>query len=1190
MKNFITSLLLLSLGLTLNAQEIEVITQEKIQGIINIIVYSPNGSLIASGSEKENSIKVWDVKSGKIIGKLEGHEGATTAIAFNKEGTQLVSGAEDKRIMIWDIIKWELIDSVSLSSEVNWIANDPTNDNKFYTGTQGGEVNLHYRDDLSATKELFKRVDPITRLDVSKSYLVAGNKSGKMFLYSFSDNKVINEKKLHFGAIRGLKFYNNGEGLISTGGGGAVHLWNVNDLSESKHFKASSSLITAFDVNTEKGFFVTASGKSDVRVWSMEGKEMYYFKGNDKDNPGAEPIRAIAISPDGSTVASAGFQRIRSLQKKTSSNVIRIWDIERGTVYKVLKGTVNPIYTFDFHPVENKLVTLGEDRILTFWNFDHAEKYGEITLMEPKREVPPKRVEELADKGTDKANNDGGKKIGGLINDAKNGNLKLKDKFKDGVEVTKETVKVGVKDQAAGLGSMVIKRAFKERAIIKFSSKGSYLITKLPKDEIRRYKMENGVPTYDKPLFSYQSNVNQILCSPDEKYLAVLGSGEYAVTIIDMQSGEYIRQLSTPAPDPDKEGNRSMTLKYLYEANSLAFSPDGRYLAVCFNTGKTYVYSVGSWSIAFENILPDNMGYVKGAFVNFSVDGKTMLVKTMRGLQKYNTSSFNQFDTKPMQIDGESAPMDKPSDYAITIKDNRLYFENLISGAYQKSIHVNSKQITHVSVNRDGKIGMTLTTGQFLLFNPSSALEEAQMVADGDNYILKTSENYYKVSKDGYDLVTFRIGNRAYPFEQFDAVFNRPDLVLASLGCDDKDLMDLYKRAYEKRIKKLGLTPTKSVKLSDIPTAEIHNPKSIPAATSNESVTLDFTIGDQTALASYNVWVNNVPIYGKQGKQMTGKSFSGKEEVSLVSGMNKIQFASRNKNGYESLMETFYVDKSTEVIKRDLYLVTVGTSSYKDDRYNLHYAVKDAKDLVNLFGADSSGVYNNVKTRSLYDQDVTSENIESVKSFLAESKPDDVVLIFVAGHGVLDANFDYYFGTHDMDFGNPSEKGLAYEKLEGLLDGIKANKKILIMDTCHSGEIDKDEAFFVEPSEEEENTDDDIAFRAVGNAVSTNSGSASPSRVAGELFNDLRRGTGATVISSAGGAEYAMESDEWKNGLFTYCMLTGLKTRNADLDQDGEIMLLELQAYVVELVAKLSKGKQVPNSRIQNLELDFRVW
>jgi len=52
----------------------------------------------------------------------------------------------------------------------------------------------------------------------------------------------------------------------------------------------------------------------------------------------------------------------------------------------------------------------------------------------------------------------------------------------------------------------------------------------------------------------------------------------------------------------------------------------------------------------------------------------------------------------------------------------------------------------------------------------------------------------------------------------------------------------------------------------------------------------------------------------------------------------------------------------------------------------------------------------------------------------------------------------------------------------------------------------------------------------------------------------------------------------------------GIKNGKADLNQDGNINLVELQTYVTEKVKALSHGKQIPNTRIQNLELDFRVW
>ena len=93
-----------------------------------------------------------------------------------------------------------------------------------------------------------------------------------------------------------------------------------------------------------------------------------------------------------------------------------------------------------------------------------------------------------------------------------------------------------------------------------------------------------------------------------------------------------------------------------------------------------------------------------------------------------------------------------------------------------------------------------------------------------------------------------------------------------------------------------------------------------------------------------------------------------------------------------------------------------------------------------------------------------------------------------------------------------------------------------------------------------------------------------------QLFADLRRATGTVIISSAGGAEFAFESSEWKNGVFTYSVLEGLKTGNADANKNGEITVSELRDYVFARVKELTNGKQNPTSRKENLEFDFRVW
>jgi uncharacterized caspase-like protein len=334
--------------------------------------------------------------------------------------------------------------------------------------------------------------------------------------------------------------------------------------------------------------------------------------------------------------------------------------------------------------------------------------------------------------------------------------------------------------------------------------------------------------------------------------------------------------------------------------------------------------------------------------------------------------------------------------------------------------------------------------------------------------------------------------------------------------------------------------------------------------------------------------VNDVAIYGVNGISLREKNvqnYSTSVTVNLAKGKNKVQVSVLNQAAAESYKETFEIECTAGKKQADLYLITIGESKFQQSEFDLTYAAKDAQDISKLLA--NSKAYNQVFSKTLTNEQVTKENILALTSFLEKADINDQVMIFIAGHGVLDANLDYFFATYDMDFQNPAEKGLAYEDLESLLDGIKPLKKTLMIDACHSGEIDKDEVVLAESDVSE---GDHIQFRTVGNTPTPKLGMKNTSELTKSLFTDLRKGTGATVISSAGGMEFAMEGADWNNGLFTYCLINGIKSKAADLNKDREIWLSEIQEYVGKQVTELSGGRQQPTSRIENQTVDFRVW
>jgi len=248
---------------------------------------------------------------------------------------------------------------------------------------------------------------------------------------------------------------------------------------------------------------------------------------------------------------------------------------------------------------------------------------------------------------------------------------------------------------------------------------------------------------------------------------------------------------------------------------------------------------------------------------------------------------------------------------------------------------------------------------------------------------------------------------------------------------------------------------------------------------------------------------------------------------------------------------------------------------------------------VNLF-ASRQDEFTNIHVDTLFDKQATSENFLKLKSQLMKSKVDDEVIVFISGHGLLDDSLDFYFATYDCDFSHPERRGVSYDALEDLLDGIPARKKLLLIDACHSGEVDKEELV---PSRStditlSDGTKGDLKVYSYRGAHTEDKGHLGLSNSFGlmqELFANLSRGSGAVVISAAAGKGYALESQKWNNGVFTYSILDGIRNKKADLNGDGIITVTELKDYVSKEVERLTNGKQKPTSRRENLEYDFKV-
>src|SRR6267378_1393082 len=65
------------------------------------IAFSPDGNQIVSGSG-DQSVRVWEAKTGEQLRELQGHTSAVYSVAFSPDGNQIVSGSCDESVQVWD--------------------------------------------------------------------------------------------------------------------------------------------------------------------------------------------------------------------------------------------------------------------------------------------------------------------------------------------------------------------------------------------------------------------------------------------------------------------------------------------------------------------------------------------------------------------------------------------------------------------------------------------------------------------------------------------------------------------------------------------------------------------------------------------------------------------------------------------------------------------------------------------------------------------------------------------------------------------------------------------------------------------------------------------------------------------------------------------------------------------------------
>jgi hypothetical protein len=228
------------------------------------------------------------------------------------------------------------------------------------------------------------------------------------------------------------------------------------------------------------------------------------------------------------------------------------------------------------------------------------------------------------------------------------------------------------------------------------------------------------------------------------------------------------------------------------------------------------------------------------------------------------------------------------------------------------------------------------------------------------------------------------------------------------------------------------------------------------------------------------------------------------------------------------------------VARRTSFAVVVGVSKYlqagKGTITNLPFADDDAQAFYSTLlalGWDDDHI------KCLVDKEATQRAITiSLESWLTKAGPDDLIVLFWAGHGFPDPEDPekVYFACYDTDPTIPAT-GYRMDRVRQILEERRAKNVVILADTCHAGKL-----------------------------ITRGVKALSVTPYIERLKRERRVPKGWIFMVGADTDRQAIEHSSWSNGAFTHCLLGALSGAADGYEsagpQDGLITMGELKAYM----------------------------
>ncbi|MGB5960628.1 MAG: serine/threonine-protein kinase [Coleofasciculaceae cyanobacterium] len=280
------------------------------EAAINSVAISPNGTLIASGSDDKN-VYLWDIKTETLAATLTGHSQAVKSVVFSPDGTILASCSDDRTIKLWNIKECQEIST--------------------------------FQGHSSCIKSLSFSPDG--------KILASGSWDKTIKLWNLKTGFLEATLTGHNLQITAVAFSACGQFIASASCDRTVRLWNLSS-GLSSIFRGHDWAVSAVAFSPDSKILATGSDDNKVILWNVKtGKAIHTFSGH------SWSVVAVAFSPSGEVLFSGSWDK-----------TIKLWNLKTNQQMATLTGHLDSVCAVAVSQNGQMIVSGSKDKTIKLWH------------------------------------------------------------------------------------------------------------------------------------------------------------------------------------------------------------------------------------------------------------------------------------------------------------------------------------------------------------------------------------------------------------------------------------------------------------------------------------------------------------------------------------------------------------------------------------------------------------------------------------------------------------------------------------------------------------------------------------------------------------------------------------------------------------------------------------------------------